>query len=171
VFENSRFKEELLWKIAYDLLKGCEIMHKNKIIHRDIKAANVFIVDGVSKHGDLNVSKVMEGKFATTQTGTPYYTAPEIWSGKKYDFKCDIWSLGCLLYELCQLRPPFQAKDFPGLSKKVLAGYYDPISSSYSKKLSQLIRNCLTVDQTRRPTAQELLMQETFMEMENGKDG
>jgi NIMA (never in mitosis gene a)-related kinase len=73
-------------------------MHKNKIIHRDIKPANVFIADGVAKHGDMNVSKVMEGKFATTQTGTPYYTSPEIWQGKKYDSKCDVWSLGCLIY-------------------------------------------------------------------------
>lgn len=129
-------------------------MHQNKILHRDIKPANVFIVDGVSKLGDLNVSKVLEGKFATTQTGTPYYTSPEIWNGKKYDSKCDVWSFGCVLYELCTLRPPFMAKDFPGLSRKILAGYYDPISSSYSKKLSAFIRKCLTVDQTRRPTVE-----------------
>jgi hypothetical protein len=66
------------------------------------------------------------------------------------------------------------AKDFPGLSKKVLAGYYDPISSTYSKKLSALIRRCLTVDQARRPTAAELLMEEIFMEMDQldqGGDG
>ena len=75
-----------------------KILHANKIIHRDIKSANVFIVDGVAKLGDLNVSKVMEGKFATTQTGTPYYTSPEIWNGRKYDVKCDIWSFGCLIY-------------------------------------------------------------------------
>ena len=63
------------------------------------------------------------------------------------------------------------AKDFPGLSKKVISGYYDPISSSFSKKLSQLIRKCLTVDQTRRPTAVELLMDEVFTDMESGKVG
>lgn len=62
--------------MAFDLISGMAIMHENKIIHRDIKSANVFIANGVAKLGDLNVSKVLEGKFATTQTGTPYYTAP-----------------------------------------------------------------------------------------------
>jgi hypothetical protein len=45
------------------------------------------------------------------------------------------------------------AKDFPGLSRKITAGYYDPISSLYSKKLSQMIRKCLTIDISKRPTA------------------
>ena len=62
--------------MAFDLISGMAIMHENKIIHRDIKSANVFIANGTAKLGDLNVSKVLEGKFATTQTGTPYYTAP-----------------------------------------------------------------------------------------------
>ena len=84
--------------MAFDLISGMAIMHDNKIIHRDIKSANVFIVNGVAKLGDLSVSKVLEGRFATTQTGTPYYTAPEIWNGMKYDAKCDVWSFGCLLY-------------------------------------------------------------------------
>lgn len=52
----------------------------------------------MAKLGDLNVSKVMSEKFAVTQTGTPYYTSPEIWNNKQYDYKCDIWSLGCVLY-------------------------------------------------------------------------
>ena len=52
------------------------MLHSNKIIHRDIKPANVFFVGGVAKIGDLNVSKVMNGNFADTQTGTPYYTSP-----------------------------------------------------------------------------------------------
>jgi len=46
------------------------------------------------------------------------------------------------------------AKDFPGLSKKVTAGYYDPISVLYSKKLTSLIKRCLTVDMGKRPTAE-----------------
>lgn len=120
-------------------------MHSSNIIHRDIKSANVFFVNGIAKLGDLNVSKVVEGNFATTQTGTPYYTSPEIWKGIKYTSNCDIWSLGCLLYELCVLKPPFMAKDFPGLMKRVTSGYYDPIPSRYSKKLATLIRRCLTI--------------------------
>jgi len=52
------------------------MLHQNSIIHRDIKPANIFFVGGVAKLGDLNVSKVLEGKYASTQTGTPYYTAP-----------------------------------------------------------------------------------------------
>ena len=62
--------------MAYDILKGLNILHQNNIIHRDIKPANIFFVDGIAKIGDLNVSKVLDGKYASTQTGTPYYTSP-----------------------------------------------------------------------------------------------
>ena len=131
----------------------------------------MFFAKGVAKLGDLNVSKHIKSKFATTQTGTPYYTAPEIWGGKLYTATCDVWSLGCLLYELCSLRPPFLAKDFPGLSKKVTSGYYDPIPSRYSKKLATLIRKCLTVDHMRRPSASELLQNEVFLMMDDTEEG
>lgn len=62
--------------------------------------------------------------------------------------------MGCVLYELCALHPPFMAKDFPGLSRKVTAGYYDPVPQIYSKKLASLIKRCLTVDMYKRPTAE-----------------
>lgn len=121
-------------------------MHNNKIIHRDLKPGNVFFVEGVAKLGDLNISKVAESGFASTQAGTPFYTGPEIWNGQIYDGRCDIWSLGCLLYECAALKPPFLANDFPSLSRKVNIGYYDPIPSIYSKRLSDVIRNCLKVN-------------------------
>ena len=131
----------------------------------------MFFVNGIAKLGDLNVSKVMEGNFATTQTGTPYYTPPEIWNAIKYNETCDVWSLGCVLYEICTFRPPFMAKDFPGLMKRVTSGYYDPIPSRYSKKLSMLIRRCLTVDYRKRPSAGDLLDMDVFVMMDSNDDG
>ena len=73
---GERVSEEFIWKVAYDLLTGLKVLHESNIIHRDIKPANIFFASGHSKIGDLNVSKVMDGKFASTQTGTPYYTSP-----------------------------------------------------------------------------------------------
>ena len=93
-----RFSENFIWQVGFDILQGLKILHDNKVIHRDIKPANIFFVGGVAKLGDLNVSKVMEGKFTSTQTGTPYYTPPEIWNNQKYDARVDIWALGCVLY-------------------------------------------------------------------------
>lgn len=79
-----------------------------------------------------------------TQTGTPYYASPEVWKDRPYDSKSDIWSLGCVLYELLQLRPPFKAPDMKGLYRKVISGDYPPISSvRYSSELSCLIRSML----------------------------
>lgn len=57
--------------------------------------------DGTVKLGDLNVSKVAKGKLLSTQTGTPYYASPEVWNDKPYNQKSDIWSLGCVLFEMC----------------------------------------------------------------------
>lgn len=89
-----------------------------------MKCANIFFVAGIAKLGDLNISKITDNGFASTQTGTPYYTSPEIWKGTKYDNKCDIWALGCILYEMCMLLPPFRAEDFPGLFQAITSGVY-----------------------------------------------
>jgi NIMA (never in mitosis gene a)-related kinase len=121
-----------VWKVAYEILQGLKMLHGNKIIHRDLKSANVFFVGGIAKLGDMNVSKVAEQGMCETQTGTPYYTSPEIWAGKRYGNKCDIWSLGVLLYEMCALKMPFMARDFPSLYRRVTEGKYEEIPEGYS---------------------------------------
>ena len=71
-----------------------------KILHRDIKSANIFLTKDqkTAKLGDMNVSIVSSNGMARTQTGTPYYASPEVWNEKPYSSKCDIWSLGVVLY-------------------------------------------------------------------------
>jgi len=65
-----------------------------------LKSANVFLSQGNYKLGDMNVSKVARRGFVYTQTGTPYYASPEVWRDEPYDAKSDIWSLGCVAYEM-----------------------------------------------------------------------
>lgn len=94
--------------MIYHILKGLALLHNNHVLHRDLKSANIFISDGVYKIGDLNVSKVIsDQKLVKTQTGTPYYASPEVWRDELYDHKSDIWSLGCIIYEMCTFSPPF----------------------------------------------------------------
>jgi NIMA (never in mitosis gene a)-related kinase len=77
-----------------------------------MKSANIFLFElGQAKLGDLNVSKKAKNGFLSTQTGTPYYAAPEVWRDQPYDLKSDIWSFGCVVYEMCSLVPPFKADD------------------------------------------------------------
>jgi NIMA (never in mitosis gene a)-related kinase len=106
-------------------------------MHRDLKSANVFITkDFGVKLGDMNVSKVAnKGGLNYTQTGTPYYASPEVWRDEPYDIKSDIWSLGCVLYEMIALKPPFTAEDMAGLYKKVNKGQFTRIPKHYSQDL------------------------------------
>ena len=143
--KTSRFtKEEDVWSIFYQMILGLQALHKIKIIHRDIKCANVFLTkDGMVKLGDLNVSKIAKAGILKTQTGTPYYASPEVWQDKPYDLKSDIWSLGAVLYELVALNPPFTAKDMKGLYSRVLKGVYPKIPNHYSSDLSAVIASLL----------------------------
>ena len=95
------------------MLTGLHILHRHSILHRDMKSANVFICGGTYKLGDLNVSKVKEHQenMAKTQTGTPFYASPEIWRDEPYGTESDIWSFGCIVYEMCCLKPPFNGRD------------------------------------------------------------
>ena len=105
----------------------------------------------------MNVSKVAKKGLLFTQTGTPYYASPEVWKEKPYDNKSDIWSLGCVLYEMTTLKPPFRAEDMEGLYKKVTRGYYPKIPSHYSQDLNNVIRALLQVSPQLRPSTDKIL--------------
>ena len=111
------------------------------------------------KLGDLNVSKVTKKGLGYTQTGTPYYASPEVWKDQPYDAKSDIWSLGCVLYEMITLKPPFRASDMQGLYRKVLKGNYPKIPRSYSQDLANVIKSLLTVSPYSRPTCSIFIFQ------------
>jgi len=153
------FKEQEIWNYAVQMILGLKTLHGMKILHRDLKCANIFLSkDGSeAKLGDLNVSKVLKTNLVYTQTGTPYYASPEIWRDQPYDMKSDIWSLGCVIYEAAALRPPFRAKNMDGLYRKVQKGVFDRIPSQYSNDLQNLIALCLKVSSVMRPTCDQLL--------------
>lgn len=113
---------------------------------------------GILKLGDLNVSKVAKRGLLHTQTGTPYYASPEVWQDKPYDYKSDIWSMGCVLYELCSLNPPFRAADMKGLYYKVIKGQYPPIPASYSQDLINMVKSLLQINPSNRPTCTKILL-------------
>ena len=156
--KNTQFTEKELWYYFIQIVRGLKALHDLKICHRDIKCANIFLTkEGVIKLGDLNVSKVAKKGLLHTQTGTPYYASPEVWKDKPYDNRSDIWSLGCVLYEMATLNPPFRAPNMNGLYHKVLRGIYDPIASFYSRDMHDMLRNCLQVSPTARPTCDRIL--------------
>ena len=150
-------------EIMHDFIQialAIKYIHDRKILHRDLKAQNVFLTkDGTVKLGDFGIARVLENTFqlCKTQIGTPYYLSPEMCEGKNYNSKTDIWSLGCILYELCTLKHPFDAANVNGLLMVIIRGKYQPISSYYSQNLKSLVQQLLTKDPAKRPSINQIL--------------
>jgi NIMA (never in mitosis gene a)-related kinase len=135
-------------------------IHDRKILHRDLKSQNVFLTkNNLIKLGDFGIAKCLNYTLEQVQTilGTPYYLSPEIVQNKPYSFKSDIWSLGILLYELCALKMPFNAKSLPKLSLNIIKGVYTPLPFHYSKDLKELVGSMLQLDAMKRPTITDIL--------------
>ena len=153
-----RFNENVIWEWIFQLLYGVKYLHSHQIMHRDLKSANIFLMkDGILKIGDLNVSKLSKNNYARTKTGTPYYLAPEVWEDRPYDYKCDIWSIGCIIYELCTLIPPFRGTNFKELYSNIKNGIFNPIPEYYSNDLRQIINWMLITNPNKRFSANDLL--------------
>ena len=91
--------------------------------------------------------------FAQTMVGTPYYLSPEMCEERPYNEKSDIWALGCVLYELCTFKYPFEATNQGALVLKIIRGKYNPIPNTYSQELKEIVDMCLCRDYKKRPYA------------------
>lgn len=121
--------------------------------------AAVFLgADNSVKLGDFGLSKLMQSHdFASTYVGTPYYMSPEICAAERYTLKSDVWSLGCIMYELCAREPPFKAQTHIQLVQKIRDGRINPLPDIYSLELQHMIRSCLKTNSTLRPETAQLL--------------
>jgi serine/threonine protein kinase len=159
--ERCHLPETDVWRYIFGMCHGLKALHDMQILHRDMKCANVFLSTSggnvIAKLGDFNVSKVAKRGLCMTQTGTPYYASPEVWRDMPYDAKSDMWSLGCVIYEMVALRPPFRAEDMEGLYRKVLRGQYPRIPSHFSNDLADVISVLLQVNPRHRPSVDQLL--------------
>ena len=159
--KHLQFEENTIWSILIQILEGLNYLHKNKVIHRDLKSANIFLTKkGIVKIGDLNVSIIAKKDLAVTQTGTPYYAAPEVWENESYNNKCDIWSVGCIAYEMATLHVPFRGTSIHQLYKNIMKGKYAEIPNIYSNDLKNIIKIILCLNPLERPSANDLLNNE-----------
>ena len=110
--KNFSLAESKIWRFFIELLLGVGYIHSKNIVHRDLKPGNIFLrhKDYEIKIGDFGISTLIKNKKINyDHVGTLYYSSPEVIAGKAYDFKTDVWSLGCVLYQLCTLHPPFES--------------------------------------------------------------
>ncbi|KAF2162233.1 hypothetical protein M409DRAFT_69166 [Zasmidium cellare ATCC 36951] len=129
------------------------------ILHRDLKPENVFLGEENSvKLGDFGLSKIIAAHdFASTYVGTPFYMSPEICAAERYSHYSDIWSLGCIIYELATRQVPFEARSHMELVMKIKQGRIKPLPPQYSQDLIDTISWCLKTDSRQRPDCAQLL--------------
>ncbi|XP_052356834.1 serine/threonine-protein kinase Nek11-like [Oncorhynchus keta] len=141
------------------LLLGLHYMHNRRILHRDLKAKNIFLKRNIVKIGDFGVSCLLMGScdLATTFTGTPYYMSPEVLNHHGYDSKSDIWAIGCILYEMCCLSHAFEGHNFLSVVMKIVEGETPRLTDRYSLELNTLMQRMLEKTPSSRLSAAEAL--------------
>ncbi|KAI9334001.1 kinase-like domain-containing protein [Obelidium mucronatum] len=165
--------EPEIWSLFDQILSALSHLHALKILHRDIKSKNVFLDKNQKniKLGDFGIARQFKSRLdlATTSVGTPNSMSPEVCSGKPYSWSSDMWSLGCLLYEMATSKYPFQAPSLPLLLTKITTENPEPFPSPiptssatkppFSKFLHSTIHHLLSKNPADRPSLQALVTQ------------
>ncbi|XP_036595233.1 serine/threonine-protein kinase PLK1 [Trichosurus vulpecula] len=146
------------------IVLGCQYLHENKVIHRDLKLGNLFLNDDMEvKIGDFGLATRVEydGERKRTLCGTPNYIAPEVLSKKGHSFEVDVWSIGCIMYTLLVGKPPFETSCLKETYIRIKKNEYS-IPKHINPVAASLIQKMLRSDPASRPTINELLNDEFF---------
>ncbi|XP_029318467.1 LOW QUALITY PROTEIN: serine/threonine-protein kinase Nek2 [Cottoperca gobio] len=163
--ERRYLEEKFVLRVMAQLTLALKECHRRSdgratVLHRDLKPANIFLdIRQDVKLGDFGLARILnhDTSFAKTFVGTPYYMSPEQIDRMSYNEKSDIWSLGCLLYELCALSPPFTAFNQKDLAEKIREGKFRRIPYRYSKELNDLLCEMLNLKDYLRPSVESIL--------------
>ncbi|XP_018550514.1 serine/threonine-protein kinase Nek2 isoform X1 [Lates calcarifer] len=163
--ERRYLEEQFILRVMAQLTLALKECHRRSdgratVLHRDLKPANIFLdIRQNVKLGDFGLARILnhDTSFAKTFVGTPYYMSPEQINRMSYNEKSDIWSLGCLLYELCALSPPFTAYNQKELAERIREGRFRRIPYRYSEELNGLLSKMLNLKDYLRPSVESIL--------------
>nr|XP_033770750.1 serine/threonine-protein kinase PLK1 [Geotrypetes seraphini] len=144
---------------------GCQYLHTNRVIHRDLKLGNLFLNDDMEvKIGDFGLATRVEfdGERKKTLCGTPNYIAPEVLGKKGHSYEVDVWSIGCIMYTLLVGKPPFETSCLKETYMRIKKNDYS-IPRHINPVAAALIQKMLRSDPATRPTIEELLNDEFFV--------
>ena len=169
---NRLYTEIEVATIIKMVLQGLIIIHDKKLIHRDIKGANILLSeDGYAKLGDFGVGTklLLKENYRSSIKGSPYWMSPQVIQKENYDSKTDIWSLGITCIELTQGEPPFsdlnpnEVMDFIGNKKFIFDDFFQKKKSNYSKEFINFVSKCLEINPEKRASAKELIKHEFIL--------
>jgi serine/threonine protein kinase len=154
--KQQRWPEDKIWNLFIQTVLALKYLHRDKhIVHRDLTSNNIMLSEndkititdfGLAKLKETNCSQML------SVVGTMFYSCPEIVKNEPYTDKADIWALGCVLYEICCLEPPFCTSNMLALATKITQSDYDETKLSvYSSLVATVVQHCLIVEPAKRP--------------------
>ncbi|KAH7462761.1 hypothetical protein FOMA001_g18453 [Fusarium oxysporum f. sp. matthiolae] len=175
--KHGGFEEFIVASLTRQTLSGLAYLHHEGILHRDLKADNILLdVDGTCKISDFGISKRTDNIYGNDKTnnmqGSVFWMAPEVIRSQceGYSAKVDIWSLGCVVLEMFAGERPWAKEEVVGAIYKIANGEAPPIAEDIQGTLGPLavafMMDCFQVDPFDRPTADVLLLQHPFCEIE-----
>nr|XP_048724615.1 serine/threonine-protein kinase 36 isoform X2 [Caretta caretta] len=157
--DDGNLPEDQVQGIAAQLVSALYYLHSHRILHRDMKPQNILLSKGgVIKLCDFGFARAMSinTMVLTSIKGTPLYMSPELVQEKPYDHTADLWSVGCILYELFVGTPPFYTNSIFQLVSLIIK---DPIKwpKTMSPSFKNFLQGLLMKDPCQRLSWPELL--------------
>ena len=170
---RTNLDENLIKGIILQILHGLEYLHSNKIIHRDIKGANILLdKSGCVKVTDFGVAKLLQNELKENHqnsfVGTPYWMAPEMINsdeGTQITVSSDIWSVGCTILECLTGSPPYADLEHYQAFYKIVKEDHPPFPENISKECLDVLIQCFNKNPKQRPSAKELIAHRWFSDV------
>ncbi|QSZ31996.1 hypothetical protein DSL72_001565 [Monilinia vaccinii-corymbosi] len=176
--KHGKFEEIVVSSLTRQTLDGLAYLHREGILHRDLKADNILLdVDGTCKISDFGISKKSDNIYgndaSNNMQGSVFWMAPEVVrsQGEGYSAKVDIWSLGCVVLEMLGGKRPWSKEETVGAIYKLGSlNEAPPIPDDVAQVISPgalgFMMDCWTIIPSERPTAETLLTQHPFCELD-----